>query len=96
LSYSTAWKPKNCKRCRFEIGGTFVPKEKRTKTTSPDGAVIVATSADGVAKIISVKANYRENRVFVVVDGDLSLCHHEKCKEARSVFMVSPFHLSTH
>ena len=73
-----------------------MPKEKRTKTTSPDGAVIVATSADGVAKIISVKANYRENRVFVVVDGDLSLCHHEKCKEARSVFMVSPFHLSTH
>ncbi|CAB3980740.1 Hypothetical predicted protein [Paramuricea clavata] len=61
LSYSTAWKPKNCKRCRFEIGGTFVPKDKRKKTTSPDAAVIVATSADGVAKIISVKANYREN-----------------------------------
>ena len=34
-----------------------MPKEKRTKTTSPDGAVIVATSADGVAKIISVKVN---------------------------------------
>ena len=88
VSYSTAWKPKTCKNCNYEIGGSYIPKDKKRKTASPDGAIIVASTKDGV-NIFSVKANYRENRVLVVADGNTSVCHHEKCKSARSVHMAS-------
>ena len=86
-AYSTAWKPKNCKACDFDIGGSFIPKTKAPRMDNPDGATLLVE--DGSLQIYSVKCSYRDNRVIVVKDGDKYLCHHEKCKQLRSVHQHS-------
>lgn len=87
-SYSNAWKPKNCSKCDFEIGGRHVPKAKRVKSDCPQPVVIVKSPE---MNIYSVKLTPWENRIFVMksTTGD-SVCHHKKCKKNRAVHRISP------
>lgn len=66
--YSTAWKPKHCKVCGFDIGGSYIPKSKAPRIDNPSGATLLVDN--GQMKIFSVKRTYRDNRVIVIKDNN--------------------------
>ena len=86
-SCSTRWKPVHCKECGFHLGGTKEPAAKKTKSCCPS-AVVVASTVE--MSVISTKTSARDDRCFVVKEGDSVFCMHKECMNVRATFVSSP------
>ena len=85
-SYSTRWKPANCQGCGFFLGGSKEPASKKPKSCCPDAVVVTATKE---MSIFSTKTSTRDDRCFVMKEGDMFFCSHKDCISVRATFVSS-------
>ena len=85
-SYSTRWKPVNCKECGFYLGGSKEPATKKTKSCCPSAVVVTSTVE---MSLISTKTSTRDDRCFVFKEGDSVFCTHKECMNVRATFVSS-------
>ena len=85
-TYSTRWKPANCQACGFHLGGSKEPATKKPKSCCPGAVVVVATKE---MSIFSAKTSTRDDRCFVLKEGDIFFCSHKDCMSVRATFVSS-------
>ncbi|KAJ7364968.1 HMG domain-containing protein 3 [Desmophyllum pertusum] len=73
-SYSTRWKPVTCSNCGGHIGG------------NREEVLVLET---GNEKILSVQTSTRDDRCFVVREGNTALCTHKDCLVVRVSYVSS-------
>ena len=77
-SYSCRYKPETCSKCGCHLGGSFQAKNaKRAKNICPDVVRITPS-------IYSTKTSTKDDRCFVVSEGEDIICLHNNCKLLRS------------
>ena len=85
-TYSTRWKPANCHACGFFLGGSKEPATKKPKSCCPAAVVVIATEE---MSIFSTKTSTRDDRCFVMKEGDMFFCSHKDCISVRATFVSS-------
>lgn len=81
--YACRYKPEKCSKCGYDLGGSFEPKNaKRSKKCNPD--VVRVTP-----EIFSVKTSKKDDRCFVVREGNNNICLHKYCKELRATYSAT-------
>ena len=85
-TYSTRWKPANCHGCGFFLGGSKEPATKKPKSCCPAAVVVIATEE---MSIFSAKTSTRDDRCFVMKEGDMYFCSHKDCITVRATFVSS-------
>ena len=68
--YSSRWKPPNCSKCGYELGGSA--SAKVTKLSCP-----LAVSVH--VELFSSRTSPRDDRCFVLKEGDFWICLHTEC-----------------
>lgn len=84
--FSTRWKPENCAKCDFPLGGVRQPSTKKKKMNCPNAVLISQTVKE---TIYSVKTSTRDDRCIVVQKDGSFFCAHEGCKTSRATFLSS-------
>ena len=85
-AFSNRWKPANCAECGFHLGGTKEPASKKPKICCPSAVVVISTEE---STIISTKTSTRDDRCFVLKEGDSVFCTHKDCMNVRASFVSS-------
>ena len=82
-SYSSRWKPANCSKCGFELGGS-APVSKAEKMCCPP-AVNIGSGLN------SIRTSSRDDRCFMYSESghELWICLHSDCKDVRAVYVLS-------
>ena len=85
--YSCRWKPVNCTKCGVHIGGTRSEiSGKKSRPNHPAAVLVYKTTNENV---FSVQTSTRDDRCFVVQEGNTFLCCHAQCKTSRATFVSS-------
>jgi len=85
-TYSTRWKPAKCQRCGFHLDGMKEPATKKPKSCCPGAVVVLATKE---MSIFSARTSTRDDRCFVMKEGDMFFCSHKDCMTVRATFVSS-------
>ena len=81
--YYNKYKPSNCGKCNFFIGGSYVAKSKKQKVDIPEAVQISEN-------IFSIRTTYRNDRCFVSRNDEGHwICLYHTCKEKRAMFCNS-------
>ena len=82
-TYSTHWKPANYEVCGFFLGGSKEPATKKQKSCCSAAVVVIATEMS----IFSAKTSTRDDRCFVMKEGDMFFCSHKDCISVHATFV---------
>ena len=72
-TYSSRWKPSNCSKCGFELGGS-APVSKAQKMCCPPAVNICGG-------LYSIRTSSRDDRCLVYSENNLWICLHPDCKD---------------
>ena len=78
--YSSRWKPANCSTCGYELGGS-------TSAKVPKLSCPLAVRVHG--DLFSTRTSFRDDRCFVLKEGDFWICLHTECKNLRAMYVSS-------
>ena len=84
--FSNRWKPVNCPGCGFHIGGTREVATKKSRLNQPPAVLVFETASE---KLYSVNTSTRDDRCFVVQEGNIFFCSHQQCKSRRATYVSS-------
>ena len=82
-SYVTRRKPPNCEECGYDLGGTNQPAPKKPKRNCPSVVLFVGSSH------VSCKTSTKEDRCFVIKEGESVFCTQQQCMDVRATFVSS-------
>ena len=82
-SYVTRRKPPNCEECGYDLGGTNQPAPKKPKRNCPSAVLFVGSSH------FSCKTSTKEDRCFVIKEGESVFCTQQQCMDVRATFVSS-------
>ena len=80
-TYSSRWKPANCPKCGFELGGS-APVAKAQKICCPPAVNICGA-------LYSIRTSSRDDRCLVYSENNLWICLHSDCKDVRAAYVSS-------
>ena len=80
-TYSSTWKPSNCSKCGFELGGS-APVSKAQKMCCPSAVNICCW-------LYSIRTSSRDDRCLVYSENNLWICLHPDCKDVRAAYVSS-------
>ena len=80
-TYSSRWKPANCPKCGFELGGS-APVAKAQKMCCPPAVNICGA-------LYSIRTSSRDDRCLVYSENNLWICLHSDCKDVRAAYVSS-------
>ena len=80
-TYSSRWKPANCPKCGFELGGS-APVAKAQKMCCPPAVNICGA-------LYSIRTSSRDDRCLVYSEKNLWICLHSDCKDVRAAYVSS-------
>ena len=80
-TYSSRWKPSNCSKCGFELGGS-APVSKAQKMCCPSAVNICGG-------LHSIRTSSRDDRCLVYSENNLWICLHPDCKDVRAAYVSS-------
>ena len=78
-TYSSRWKPANCPKCGFELGGS-APVAKAQKMCCPPAVNICGA-------LYSIRTSSRDDRCLVYSENNLWICLHSDCKDVRAAYV---------
>ena len=82
-SYVTRRKPPNCEECGYDLGGTNQPAPKKPKRNCPSAVLFVGSSH------FSCKTSTKDDRCFVIKEGESVFCTQQQCMDVRATFVSS-------
>ena len=80
-TYSSRWKPANCPKCGFELGGS-APVAKAQKMCCPPAVNICGA-------LYSIRTSLRDDRCLVYSENNLWICLHSDCKDVWAAYVSS-------
>ena len=80
-TYSSRWKPSNCSKCGFELGGS-APVSKAQKMCCPPALNICGG-------LYSIRTSSTDDRCLVYSENNLWICLHPDCKGVRAAYVLS-------
>ena len=80
-TYSSRWKPSNCSKCGFELGGS-APVSKAQKMCCPPAVNICGG-------LHSIRTSSRDDCCLVYSKNNLWICLHADCKDVQAAYVSS-------
>ena len=79
-TYSSRWKPSNCSKCGFELGGS--PSAPKAQMGCPPAVNLCGG-------LYSIRTSSRDDRCLVYTENNLWICLHPDCKDVRAAYISS-------
>ena len=79
-TYSSRWKPANCPKCGFELGGSA--SVAKAQMCCPPAVNICGA-------LYSIRTSLRDNRCLVYSENNLWICLHSDCKDVWAAYVSS-------